>query len=81
VRNAEREAAKKVAAAERAEATRKGNELAAEQRAAEAETALRLKREADEQQANLLAEQKAARDARYSARKAAKKERRKGPSH
>ena len=44
-RNAEREAIKKAAAAERAEAARKANELAAEQRAADAETALRLKRD------------------------------------
>ncbi|MDO9413665.1 MAG: DUF6481 family protein [Pseudolabrys sp.] len=78
VRNAEREAARKVREAELAVLA-----------AAEAERQLKAKKEAEELEAMieaeklaahdaLLAEQKAARDARYAARKAAKKERRRG---
>jgi hypothetical protein len=78
VRQAERDAARKVQEAELARLA-----------AIEAEKQLQAKREAEELEAlmaaekeaaaeALLAEQKAARDARYASRKAAKKERRRG---
>jgi hypothetical protein len=67
-----------VQAAERAEAARKAESLAAEQRAADEVAAIQLKQEEEDRGAALLAEQKVVRDARYAARKAAKKERRKG---
>ncbi|MDB5643411.1 MAG: hypothetical protein JWN07_2728 [Hyphomicrobiales bacterium] len=78
IRVAEREAARKVRQAEMAEEARKVEALAAEQRAAAAEAELQITRDNADREVALLAEQKAARDARYAARKAAKKERRKG---
>ena len=78
IRVAEREAARKVRQAEMAEEARKLEALAAEQRAIDAEAALQVTRDNADREVALLAEQKAARDARYAARKAAKKERRKG---
>lgn len=78
VRAAEREAAKEKLAAERAEQAARTAELAAQaQREAEA-TEARTAAEKEELGALLKAEQKEARDARYAARKAAKKERRRG---
>ena len=61
-----------------AEKARVAAELAAQQKLAEEAEAARLAAEEAELKAMLLAEQKAARDARYAARKAAKKQRRKG---
>jgi len=78
IRVAEREAARKVRQAEMAEEARKAEALAAAQRAEAEEAALNAKRYEAEREVALLAEQKAVRDARYAARKAAKKERRKG---
>ena len=73
VRTAEREAAKKQRETERAAQVTREAELA------EAEEATaRLAAEEAEQELAKLAEQKATRDARYAARKAAKKERRRG---
>jgi membrane protein involved in colicin uptake len=77
-REAEREAARKAREAElEAERQRKAEEEAKLQAELEAEAA-RLKQIEEEAHLALLAEQKAARDARYAARKAAKKERRRG---
>src|SRR5258708_34563097 len=78
VRMAEREAAKLAREAELAEQAARADELAAQaQREAEEEEAL-LVAERAERAILLEAEQKVARDARYAARKAAKKERRRG---
>jgi hypothetical protein len=78
VRMAEREAAKRAREAELAEQAARAAELAAQaQREAEEADAL-LAAERDERAILLEAEQKAARDARYAARKVAKKERRRG---
>ena len=78
VRTAEREAAKKQRETERAaQATREAELAVQAQREAEEATA-RLAAEEAEQELAKLAEQKATRDARYAARKAAKKERRRG---
>ena len=78
VRLAEREAAKKVQEAELARQAAIAAEAALQaQREAEQLEVVRLAEEADRQVA-LEAEQKAARDARYAARKAAKKVRRRG---
>jgi hypothetical protein len=75
VRTAEREAARILREKALAEQTaREAERLAEEQRAA-AELAQRLAREKAEEQAKIAAEQKVARDARYAARKAAKKQR------
>ena len=78
VREAERDAARKVREAQQAEAAARAAELAKidQQKRIEAET--QAAAEATEAEAALLVEQKAARDARYAARKAAKKERRRG---
>lgn len=77
-RAAEREAASKIREAElAAEAARLAELEAQAQREREAAEALRAAEEA-EQALALAAEQKAARDARYAARKAAKKKRRRG---
>jgi len=77
-RMAEREAARKVREAELAkEAALAAERAEAARREAAALDAL-VAAEKVEQEAALLAEQKAARDARYAARKAAKKERRRG---
>jgi Family of unknown function (DUF6481) len=77
-RTAERDAARKVREAELAAQAAREAELAA-QAAREAEAAEALaKAEAAERALALAAEQKAERDARYAARKAAKKVRRRG---
>jgi hypothetical protein len=77
-RVAERDAARKVREAELAAQAAREAELAA-QAAREAEAAEALaKAEAAERALALAAEQKAERDARYAARKAAKKVRRRG---
>ncbi len=77
-REAEREAERKKKEAElAAEKAREAERLAEEQRKTEAEAA-RLVAEEEELNQMMLAEQKAARDARYAARKLAKKQRRKG---
>jgi Family of unknown function (DUF6481) len=78
VRSAERDAARKVREAELAvladaEAERRAK---AKAEAAELEALIATEKEAAEEA--LLVDQKAARDARYAARKAAKKERRRG---
>jgi hypothetical protein len=78
VRVAARDEAKKVAAAEKAaEAARAAERVAQAKRDAEKAEAL-LAAEKVERAAALEAEQKAARDARYAARKSAKKVRRRG---
>ena len=78
VRMAEREAAKRAREAELAEQAARAAELAAQaQREAEEAEAL-LAAERAERAILLEAEQKTAWDARYAARKAAKKERRRG---
>jgi hypothetical protein len=77
-RMTEREAAKKAREAEKAAEAARAAEVALEaEREAEK---LKASLEADEAEREFLlaAEQKAARDARYAARKAAKKQRRKG---
>jgi len=77
-RAAEREAAKKMREAERAAQAAREAELALQaKREGEAAAAKLAAEEAAQEQAK-LAEQKAARDARYTARKAAKKVRRRG---
>ena len=77
-RMAEREAARKVREAELAAQAAREAEIAAQaQREREAAEAL-VKAEEAERALALAAEQKAARDARYAARKAAKKLRRRG---
>jgi hypothetical protein len=78
IRVAEREAARKVRQAEMAAEALKAEALAAEQLAEAEQIALQATRDNAEREVALLAEQKAVRDARYAARKAAKKERRKG---
>jgi hypothetical protein len=77
-RAAKREAARKQREAEKAEAVARAAEVAAE--AEREEERLKAASVADEVEREFLlaAEQKAARDARYAARKAAKKQRRKG---
>ena len=78
VRIGEREAAKRAREAELAEQATRAAEFAAQaQREAEKAGALIAAEEA-EREASVKAEQKVARDARYAARKAAKKERRRG---
>lgn len=78
VREAEREAAKKARQAESAAQAARAAELAAQAEGeAEAAKARAAAEEAD-RAAALEAEQKTARDERYAARKAAKKERRRG---
>jgi hypothetical protein len=78
VRQAERKAIEDARKAElAAEAARQAELKAQAEREAEEERQ-RLEAEEAEKMIQLLAEQKAARDARYAARKAAKKERRKG---
>jgi hypothetical protein len=78
LRLAEREAAKKLRQAEQAEQAARAAELALEaEREAERLEASNALDQA-EREVLLAAEQKAARDARYAARKAAKKQRRKG---
>ena len=78
VRMAEREAAKRVREAESAGQAARAAELAAQaQREAEEAEAL-LAAQSAERALLQGVEQKAARDARYAARKAAKKERRRG---
>ena len=78
VRIGEREAAKRAREAELAEQATRAAEFAAQAlREAEKAAALVAAEEA-EREASLKAEQKVARDARYAARKAAKKERRRG---
>ena len=77
-RMAEREEAKRLRAAEQtAQAARDAERILQEQRDAETAKAL-IAAEEVERAALLEAEQKAARDVRYAARKAAKKERRRG---
>lgn len=81
-RMAEREAANEAAGKAReaelaAQAARKA-ELAAKARREAEEAAARAEAEAAERTLSLLTEQKVARDARYAARKAAKKARRRG---
>jgi Family of unknown function (DUF6481) len=78
VRIAEREVAKRAREAELAEEAARELEIAAQARREAEEAEARLAAERAEQEILLKAEQKAARDARYAARKAAKKERRKG---
>jgi hypothetical protein len=78
VRIAEREVAKQAREAELAEQAARDAELAAQARREAEEAEARLVAERAEQEILLKAEQKAARDARYAARKAAKKERRRG---
>jgi hypothetical protein len=78
VRVAEREAAKRVHKAELAEQAARAADLVLQaEREAEIVEA-RVAAEKAEHAASLEAEQKAARDVRYAARKAAKKERRRG---
>jgi hypothetical protein len=78
IRRARREQARTKRDAERAERAARAAELAAIAQLEADEAAARAAAEADERDAALKAEQKAARDARYAARKAAKKERRRG---
>jgi hypothetical protein len=77
-RKAIRDAARKKREAEEAIATARAAELAEKARREAEEFAALATAEAAEREAALKAEQKAARDARYAARKAAKKERRRG---
>jgi hypothetical protein len=77
-RIAAREVAKRAREAELAEQAARDAELAAQAQREAEEAEARLVAERAEQDILLKAEQKAARDARYAARKAAKKERRKG---
>ena len=77
-RQAGREAARLVEERERARAAEIAAAAAAEAARLAAEAAEREAVEAAERDAALKVEQKAARDARYAARKAAKKERRRG---
>ncbi len=77
-RAAEREAAKKVRAAELAVHAAHAAELAAQRQREAGKAEALAKNEAAERDAALAAEQKAARDARYAARKAAIKIRRRG---
>jgi hypothetical protein len=78
VRMAEREAAKKAREAELAAQRAREAELAAQAQREAEEAAARLKAEEAEKAEILAMQQKADRDARYAARKAAKKERRRG---
>jgi hypothetical protein len=78
IRTAEREAAKKTREAEMAAQAAREAELAAQAEREAAEKAAKAAADQVEFDALLAAEQKAARDARYAARKAAKKQRRKG---
>jgi hypothetical protein len=78
VRVAEREDAKKSREAELAERTARAAELAVQAQREAEKVEARLAAEKAERDATLEVEQKAARDARYKARKAAKKVRRRG---
>ena len=75
---AEREAAKKTQEAERAAQAVRDAERVAQAKREAAEAEARIAADKIEQEALLEMEQKAIRDARYAARKAAKKERRRG---
>lgn len=77
-RTAEREAAKKVREAELAAQAARAAELAAQAEREAEEVKARAAAELIEREAVLELEQKAARDARYAARKADKKVRRRG---
>jgi hypothetical protein len=77
-RAGEREAAKAKLEAEQAAEAARAAELAAQARREEEAEKIRLEHEEAERQVALLAEQKAKRDERYAARKAAKKVRRRG---
>src|SRR6266545_3025510 len=77
-REAQREAARQQREAEVARQALIAAEAAAAAKRAMAEQAAREAAEQEERQVALLAEQKMARDVRYAARKAAKKERRRG---
>lgn len=77
-REAQREAARQQREAEVARQALIATEAAAVAKRAMEEQAAREVAEQEERQAALLAEQKTARDIRYAARKAAKKERRRG---
>ena len=78
VRTSQREAAKLAREAELAEQAARAAALAEQAEREAAEMAARAAAEQAEREAAILAEQKAARDERYAARKAAKKQRRKG---
>jgi hypothetical protein len=73
VRQTEREAAKRAREAELAEQAARAAELAAQAQREAEEAAALLAAQAAEREILLKAEQKSARDARYAARKAAKK--------
>ena len=77
-RTAQREAAKRAREVELAEQAARAAALAEQAEREAAEMAARAAAEQAEREAAILAEQKAARDERYAARKAAKKQRRKG---
>ena len=77
-RMAERDAAKKAQEAERAAQAVRDAERVAQAKREAAEAQARIAADKIEQEALLEMEQKAIRDARYAARKAAKKERRRG---
>jgi uncharacterized protein DUF6481 len=77
-REAQREAVRLQREAELAKQALIAAEAAAAAKRAIDEQTVREAAEQEERQASLLVEQKAARDARYAARKAAKKERRRG---
>ena len=78
VRIAEREAAKRAREAELAEQAARGAELALQAHRERLDFLCFALAEKAEREALVAAEQKVARDARYAARKAAKKERRRG---
>ena len=78
VRMAEREAAEKVRKTELAEQAARAAELAVQAQRDAEKVEARLAAEAIEREALLEVDQKTARDARYAARKAAKKVRRRG---
>ncbi|MGN6572471.1 MAG: DUF6481 family protein [Pseudolabrys sp.] len=77
-RNAEREAARKAREAELAAEAARQAELAEKARKEQEELERLIALEKADAELKLLADQKAARDARYAARKAAKKVRRRG---
>lgn len=77
-RATEREAVRRAREAEMAEQAAREAERAAKVQQEEAELAALMAAQEAERDAALKAEQKAARDVRYAARKAAKKQRRKG---
>jgi hypothetical protein len=78
VRAAEREAAKQARQIEQAEQAARAAELKLESEREAARLEAAMAADKAEQEILLAAEQKAARDARYAARKSAKKQRRKG---